>query len=84
MTKFALLATIAFLSIANASAAHAQAAIQEPGAYAFYHPDGDVLRTGRQYGLRFETYGPVGAANAMIPVPAVGRRTHGRRRVSTQ
>jgi hypothetical protein len=25
----------------------AQAAIQEPGAYAFYHPDGDVLNAGR-------------------------------------
>jgi hypothetical protein len=34
------------LSLVNARFAWAQAAIQEPGAYAFYHPDGDVLHAG--------------------------------------
>src|ERR1700731_262993 len=43
MTKFRLVLTIASLSIVNAGFALAQAAVQEPGAYAFYHPDGDVL-----------------------------------------
>jgi hypothetical protein len=51
MTKLMLVATIASLSIITARFAWAQAAVQEPGAYAFYHPDGDVLHAG-QYGSR--------------------------------
>jgi hypothetical protein len=55
MTKFMLVATIASLSIVNPSFAWAQAAIGEPGLYAFYHPDGDVLRAGSShYGSRAE------------------------------
>jgi hypothetical protein len=46
MTKFILVAAIASLSIVNPGFAWAQAAIGEPGAYAFYHPDGDVLHAG--------------------------------------
>ena len=34
------------LFLACATPVFAQAAIQEPGAYAFYHPDGDVLEAG--------------------------------------
>lgn len=77
MTKFILIATIASLSIVNAGSARAQAAISEPGAYAFYHPDGDVLHAGSgQYGARAESYGATGARNAMAAVahPARGHR----------
>jgi hypothetical protein len=49
MRKFMLVAAIASLPILNAGAALAQAAISEPGAYAFYHPNGDVLHAGPGY-----------------------------------
>lgn len=37
----------ALLITAVATPVFAQAAIQEPGAYAFYHPNADVLNAGR-------------------------------------
>jgi hypothetical protein len=46
MRKFMLVAAVVSLSIANARYASAQAAIGEPGAYAFYHPNADVLNAG--------------------------------------
>ena len=46
MTGFKTLSAAAILSMMIATPAFAQAAIQEPGAYAFYHPDGDVLEAG--------------------------------------
>jgi hypothetical protein len=73
MTRFILMATIVSLSIVKADVAHAQAAVSEPGAYAFYHPDGDVLRAGPQYGA------PSGVANALASAP-VGSRTVRRHR----
>jgi homogentisate 1,2-dioxygenase len=82
MTKFMLVATIASLSIVNARFAWAQAAIQEPGAYAFYHPNGDVLRAGSgQYGSRAESYGAIGVHNAMA---SAGRAARGHKRGRTQ
>ena len=45
MTGFKLVAVALVLS-ASATTAFAQAAIGEPGAYAFYHPNGDVLHAG--------------------------------------
>jgi hypothetical protein len=39
-------AAAAMLTLALATGAHGQAAVQEPGAYAFYHPDGDLLHAG--------------------------------------
>ena len=47
MTKFIPAIAAALLETAIATPAFAQAAIQEPGAFAFYHPDADVL-AGRQ------------------------------------
>ena len=44
-----LFSAVAVLSTAIATPVFAQAAIQEPGAYAFYHPDADVLRTNRPW-----------------------------------
>ena len=46
MTCFKTLSAAALLSMMIATPVFAQAAIQEPGAYAFYHPDGDVLEAG--------------------------------------
>ena len=46
MTRFKLLSAALILSAGMATPVFAQAAISEPGAYAFYHPDGDVLHTG--------------------------------------
>ena len=82
MTKFMLVLTIASLSIVNAGFAWAQAAVQEPGAYAFYHPDGDVLhaRSG-QYGAGAEAYGSIGIRHAMA---SAGRPARGHRHVRTQ
>jgi hypothetical protein len=47
MTTFKTIAAALVLSAAAATSAFAQAAIQEPGAFAFYHPDADVLNAGR-------------------------------------
>jgi hypothetical protein len=73
MRKFMLVAAIASLSIVNASFARAQAAIGEPGLYAFYHPDGDVLRAGpNTYASRAEP------RNALASAP-VARNVRGHR-----
>ncbi len=42
MTKFKLFSTALILSTGLATPVFAQAAISEPGAYAFYHPNGDL------------------------------------------
>ena len=47
MTKFKLLSTAAILSLTFVTPVFAQAAIQEPGMYAFYYPNNDVLNGGR-------------------------------------
>jgi hypothetical protein len=46
MTRYAILAAALILSAATATQVLAQAAVQEPGAYAFYHPNADVLNAG--------------------------------------
>ena len=46
MTRFKMLGAAAILSMI-ATPVFAQAAIQEPGAFAFYHPNADVLNRGR-------------------------------------
>jgi hypothetical protein len=47
MTRFKTLGTAAVLSMMMTTPLFAQAAIQEPGAFAFYHPNADVLNGGR-------------------------------------
>jgi hypothetical protein len=42
MTRYKLLAAAVILSAATATPVLAQAVIPEPGAYAFYHPNGDL------------------------------------------
>jgi hypothetical protein len=47
MTRFKILGAAAMLSLTFATPVFAQTAIQEPGLYAFYHPNNDVLNGGR-------------------------------------
>ena len=46
MTTFKLFSAALILAAAVATPAAAQQAIQEPGNYAFYHPNADVLNAG--------------------------------------
>jgi hypothetical protein len=47
MIRFKILGAAAMLALTFATPVFAQAAIQEPGLYAFYHPNNDVLNGGR-------------------------------------
>jgi hypothetical protein len=47
MTKTIPTLVAALLMTAVATPVFAQGAVQEPGAYAFYHPNADVLNAGR-------------------------------------
>jgi hypothetical protein len=47
MFKLAIVATTLLAGFGGGPPVFAQAAISEPGAYAFYHPDADVLNAGR-------------------------------------
>jgi hypothetical protein len=47
MTRFKILSAAAILSLTFATPVFAQAAIQEPGAFAFYYPNYDVLNGGQ-------------------------------------
>jgi hypothetical protein len=59
MTRFKILGAAALLSLMFATPVFAQAAIQEPGAFAFYYPNNDVLNGGR----------PTPAAGSDAPTP---------------
>jgi len=78
MTRLIILASVVALSIVKPGLAHAQAAISEPGAYAFYHPSGDVLHAGPQ------SYGGFGAANTMASAPIATRAVRVHRHGRTQ
>jgi hypothetical protein len=71
MTKFSLLGVATILSTTLATPVLAQAVIQEPGAYAFYHPNGD-LRLGSIPPQRREEVvaGRGTAADAMALAPS--------------
>jgi hypothetical protein len=47
MTRFKIVGAAAILSLMFATPVFAQAAIQEPGAFAFYYPNYDVLNGGQ-------------------------------------
>jgi BA14K-like protein len=66
MTRFKIFGAAAILSIMTATPVFAQAAVQEPGAFAFYHPDADVLNAGR----------PTPAESAMASVPLGGSNAY--------
>jgi hypothetical protein len=59
MTSLKVFGAAALLSAAFATPVFAQAAVQEPGAFAFYHPNADVLNAGRG--------GPPADAYAFVP-----------------
>jgi hypothetical protein len=70
MTSFKILAVTLVLSSAFATPVFAQAAVSEPGAAAFYHPDADILHarsTPAPYALE--------APDAFASLPPV-RRSH--------
>jgi hypothetical protein len=60
MTRFKLFSAALILSAAMAGQVVAQEAIQEPGNYAFFHPDGDLLHANS----------PSAAPDAMAMIPA--------------
>jgi hypothetical protein len=64
MNSFKLFGAALMLSAAMATPVFAQAAISEPGAYAFYHPNGDVLHAGS----------PSPAPDVMATIPFGGSR----------
>jgi len=47
MSRFKIFTTAVILSLMFATPVFAQAAIQEPGLFAFYYPNNDVLNGGR-------------------------------------
>ena len=65
MTAFKTIAAAALLSAVAASPAFAQAAISEPGEFAFYHPDRDVLNGGKPLSEEAAPYAPSQAYAAM-------------------
>jgi hypothetical protein len=68
MTTSKILRAAAILSMMTATPVFAQAAVQEPGAFAFYHPDADVLNAGRPT--------PAETGGAMASVPFGGSNAH--------
>jgi hypothetical protein len=68
MTKFTFLAAVALLSTLIATRALAQAAIGEPGEYAFYHPNSD-LGLGNAQPWPRPAYGASAPSNAMASAP---------------
>jgi len=68
MTSLKLFGAAALVSVAFATQAFAQAAVQEPGAFAFYYPNADVLG-GRR---------PPAEAMAALPLPSLWAEHHRR------
>jgi hypothetical protein len=71
MTRFKILSAAAILSLMFATPVFAQAAIQEPGAFAFYYPNNDVLNGGRPTpaaGMDARTPVLFGSGNAYAPI----------------
>jgi BA14K-like protein len=77
MTKFNILGAAAVLSLMFATPVFAQAAIQEPGAFAFAYPNNDVLNGGRPTpaatlgGGPYASIDPQQAARADVKMPVV-------------
>ena len=59
MNRVKIFSAAAIVSLMSATPVFAQAAIQEPGAFAFYYPNNDVLNGGRPT--------PAAGPNAMTP-----------------
>jgi hypothetical protein len=67
MTGFKIITAAVILSMVSTTPVFAQAAVQEPGAYSFYHPDGDVLEANRPW-----PRGSSGAPPASVPFGSSG------------
>jgi hypothetical protein len=74
-TKFALLAIVAILPAVVTGPAHAMAAIQEPGAYAFAYPNANLGIGHSQYRTRVASRSAFGAF-AIAPVATRHTRGH--------
>src|SRR3954454_17855027 len=71
MTRFKIFSAAAILSLMFATPVFAQAAIQEPGLFAFYYPNNDVLNGGRPTtaaGLDVEAPVMLGSGGADTPM----------------
>jgi hypothetical protein len=75
MTKFTLLAIVAILPALVTGPVHAMAAIQEPGAFAFVHPNADLGIGSSQYRPRVASHKAFGAF-ALAPVATRHARGH--------
>jgi len=79
MSKFKIVSAAAILSLMFATPVFAQAAIQEPGAFAFYYPNNDVLNGGRPTpaaGAHAMTPELFGSGGPVIPSPRIHDRRH--------
>ena len=82
MNKFKIFSGAAVLSLTFATPVFAQAAIQEPGAFAFYYPNNDVLNGGRPTpaaGPNATTPELFGSGGPAIPSPRIHGRRHARK-----
>jgi hypothetical protein len=83
MTRIIPTLAAAFLITAIATPVFAQGAVQEPGAYAFYHPNADVLNAGRPalrpYDANAYYRGGVDAPGTQTRNGAVASRHHRKR-----
>jgi hypothetical protein len=78
MTKSIPTIAAALLLTAIASPVFAQAAVQEPGAFAFNHPNADVLNAGRGGYRSFDSANAY--YNEVAPAPQVRHRSVAPRR----
>ena len=81
MTRFKLLGAVAIVSALIASPASAQHMIDEPGMFAFVHPDGDLGIGSTRPAL--EAHAQIQAPPRLImshPLPVRPRNRHWRRR----
>ena len=70
MTRYTILAVVAILSTAIATPVLAQPVIQEPGAYALYHPNGNLGIASAPPRRRGEVVVGRGTADAMALAPS--------------
>jgi len=75
MTRFDILSAAAVVSLMFATPVFAQAAIQEPGAFAFAYPNNDVLNGGRPTPTReggpYASVDPQQAARIATSMPVI-------------
>jgi hypothetical protein len=72
MPVLRILGTVALLTVGGELPLFAQAAIQEPSAFAFYHPDADVLNAGRP---SFPPFDSTNASSDLSSKPDAPTRT---------